>query len=58
MMDHNEFDFIVDLIRPFKDFLKRLSASQSKGQDEFLLETQLLNNERGIKIVCSDVDDS
>jgi hypothetical protein len=58
MMDHNEFDFIVDLIRPFKDFLKRLSVSQSKGQDELLLETQLLNNERGIKIVCSDVDDS
>ena len=57
-MDHNEFDFIVDLIRPFKDFLKRLSVSQSKVQDELLLETQLLNNERGIKIVCSDVDDS
>ena len=43
-MDHNEFDFIVDLIRPFKDFLKQLNVPQTKEKDELLLETQLLNN--------------
>lgn len=26
-MDHNEFDFCNDLIRPFKDFIQRLEAN-------------------------------
>lgn len=28
MMDHNEFDFIEDLIRPFTEFLKRIDDGQ------------------------------
>jgi len=39
-MDHNEFDFIVDLIRPFKDFIKRITVPSTKGYSaELLLET-------------------
>ncbi len=39
MMDHNEFDFIVDLIRPFKDFLKRLTLPSNKEKLDQLLDT-------------------
>lgn len=56
-MDHNEFDFMIDLIRPFKDFLLRISPTESKG-DIAALETQLINLESGMVIVSCDVDET
>ena len=56
-MDHNEFDFMIDLIRPFKDFLRRISPTGCKG-DIAALETQLINLESGMVIVNCDVDET
>jgi hypothetical protein len=58
-MDHNEFDFMIDLIRPFKDFLKRLNTSYGRDSDQLAaLETQVITLESGLLIVNSDVDES
>ena len=56
-MDHNEFDFMIDLIRPFKDFLKRISPGKEQA-DLATLETQLIQLDSGMMIVNSDVDES
>lgn len=29
-MDHNEFDFLDDLVKPFKDFIRRLGDTGDK----------------------------
>jgi hypothetical protein len=29
-MDHNEFDFLSDLIRPFKEFINKVYGEESK----------------------------
>ena len=33
-MDHNEFDFIDDLVNPFKDFIRRLCDEPKAKRDE------------------------
>lgn len=33
-MDHNEFDFIDDLVNPFKDFIRRLSDEHEPRKKE------------------------
>lgn len=38
-MDHNEFDFIGDLIRPFKDFVARLNDNTMKLEYETATES-------------------
>lgn len=30
-MDHNEFDFIEDLVNPFKEFIKRIDDGERNG---------------------------
>jgi hypothetical protein len=32
-MDHNEFDFMADLIRPFEDFIKRIQLEDDEDLD-------------------------
>jgi pimeloyl-ACP methyl ester carboxylesterase len=34
-MDHNEFDFIDDLVKPFKEFLQRISNEKHFEDEEF-----------------------
>lgn len=55
-MDHNEFDFMEDLVRPFKEFIKRIddekksplkhdnSSEEAKLEAEMKVESEKLKN--------------
>lgn len=55
LMDHNEFDFNGDLVQPFKDFIKRLSAESEAGCWE---SARVCKDKEGYVTVYSDIDDS
>ena len=54
LMDHNEFDFIGDLVQPFRDFINRISSELPDN-----LQTRRQHKEKeGYVTVYSDIDDS
>lgn len=61
-MDHNEFEFLNDLINPFTDFLKRLNddTTHFSFQDQLsLASTNMQELEKeGFITHYSDIDDS
>lgn len=60
-MDHNEFDFIGDLIRPFQDFIARIEDQRSlNGMQEIVrAQNNMLRIERqSIITTYSDIDAS
>lgn len=42
-MDHNEFDFIDDLVNPFKEFIRRLGDDSRVKRND--LEESKINDE-------------
>ena len=62
-MDHNEFDFNADLIRPFQDFIRRLKSelgsTTSRGNPSQLSTRRGLEVEkRNFVTLYSSVDES
>jgi hypothetical protein len=58
-MDHNEFDFTNDLIRPFSSFLKQLLEKEigENCETEDLKASKIVHKERYVTSY-SDIDDS
>jgi hypothetical protein len=54
-MDHNEFDFLADLIRPFKDFIKRIDEGISPKKQKFSNSYLRVEREK-IVTIYSDID--
>ena len=57
-MDHNEFDFVADLVRPFKEFLEQ--AEEQTGRENLGKGfSKSLRTESASKIIIySDIDSS
>lgn len=53
-MDHNEFEFIEDLVKPFKDFIKRIQNEQHDQitNDDNNLNLKLINDDRTDEAKC------
>ena len=57
-MDHNEFDFLADLINPFKEFIRKVE--EQRGRDDLGKGfSKTLRTETVSKIIIySDIDSS